>query len=70
MEVATLKSPENREAFEAIAKSFVKVTEGKWTYGWTGEDKNKAIVVSAWDSMKVRFEAVAPSIFYAYFSLS
>ena len=53
----TLKdpTPENREAFETLAKEFEKLTEGKWTYGWSGEDSNKAIILAAWDSVEVRF---------------
>jgi len=55
--VLTLKdpTPENREAFETLAKEFEKLTEGKWTYGWSGEDSNKAIILAAWDSVEVRF---------------
>jgi hypothetical protein len=55
--VGTLKNPttENKAAFEKIGNEFVKLTKGKWTYGWTGEDSNKVIVVAAWDSIEVRF---------------
>jgi hypothetical protein len=51
----TLKNPtpESRTAFENIGKTFAEVTGGKWTYGWTREDSNKAIVLGAWDSVEV-----------------
>ena len=54
--VAILKdpTPQNRETFETHAKMFVELTEGKWTYGWSVEDANTAIIISAWDSIEVR----------------
>jgi hypothetical protein len=55
--VVTLKNPtpENKVTFDAMAKNWAKSTEGKWTFGWTGEDSNKAIVISSWDSIEVSF---------------
>jgi hypothetical protein len=55
--VVSLKdpTPENRNTFERLAKLFGELTEGKWTYGWTVEDSNKALTTSAWgDSIEVR----------------
>jgi hypothetical protein len=55
--VISLKNPtsENKQTLEKIGEGFIEFTEGKWTYGWTGEDSNKAIVIAAWDSVEVRF---------------
>jgi hypothetical protein len=57
MLVVALKdpTPENRAAFEKIGNEFGKATGGKFTYGWTVEDNNKAMVLSAWDSLEVSF---------------
>lgn len=63
--MATLKdpTPDNREAFEAIADSFTSVAEGKWTYGWSVEDSNKAIILAAWDSIEVCFRDSRPDAY-------
>jgi hypothetical protein len=52
---ATLKdpTPENRAALDMICKQFAEATKGKFTFGWTVKDNNKAIVLSAWDSVEV-----------------
>jgi hypothetical protein len=51
--VITVKNPETKATVEGIVNSFVKIAEGKYTYGWTAEDSNKAIVIASWDSVEV-----------------
>ena len=46
-------TPENKKAFETIANDYAKAREGKWTYGWSFQDNNKAVVIAAWDSVEV-----------------
>jgi len=50
--VASLKDPKNRKDFEIHAGALNKITGGKWTYGWSGEDNNKTIIVGAWKSLE------------------
>jgi hypothetical protein len=54
-EVASLKDPKNRKDFETRANMLNKITGGKWTYGFSGEDDNKTIIVGAWKSLEVCF---------------
>jgi hypothetical protein len=53
--MATLRdpTPENRAAVDKVCKGFAEATKGKFTFGWTVEDNNKAIIISAWDSVEV-----------------
>ena len=53
--MASLKDPKNRKDFETHANALNKITGGKWTYGWSSEDNNKAIMVGAWKSLDVCF---------------
>lgn len=58
--LASLKNPtpENKAAFEKLGEAFIKASEGKWTYGWTPEDKNKALIIAAWDSVEAHHARV------------
>jgi len=46
-------TPENKQVFETVSTGFAKALEEKWTFGWSLEDSNKAVIIAAWDSVEV-----------------
>jgi len=54
----TLKegTPENKAALVEVLTKFNQLTEGKYNWGWTGDNPNKVIVIAAWDSPEAHKE--------------